>query len=87
MYLLYNGCMADSLFSILSQKNYDQPPEVVAIKDYVQAEFHEAVEVVVREREILLTAPSAALAGALRMHLYQMQKAAATNKRIVLRIR
>lgn len=79
--------MADSLFSILSQKSFDQPPEAAAIKAYVEEHFQEAVEVMVREREIILTAPGAALAGALRMHLYQLQKAAATDKRIVLRIR
>lgn len=79
--------MADSLFSILSHRNFDQPPEATAIKDYVQAHFHETIEVIIRERDILLTASDAALAGALRMHLYQLQKAAATHKRIVLRIR
>lgn len=79
--------MADSLFNILAHKDYDQPPEIVAIKRYVSDHFQEAVEVVVREREIIVTTQSAALAGTLRMHIRALQKAAQTTLRIVLRIR
>ena len=42
---------------------------------------------VVRERDIIIETPSAALAGTLRMHQLQMKKAAATDKRLILRIR
>lgn len=79
--------MADSLFDILSRKDFDEPPEIAAIKQYVQEHFQVAVEVIVRERDIVVTAPSAALAGTLRFHLKQIQKAAQTEKRLVLRIR
>ncbi len=79
--------MADSLADILARKDFDEPPEIKAIKQYVQTHFQEAVEVVVREREILVTSPSAALAGTLRFHVRHLQKAAQTNRRIVLRVR
>jgi hypothetical protein len=79
--------MADSLLDILTRKDFSEPPEIKAIKQYVADHFQEAVEVIVREREILVTAPSAALANTLRYHVRHLQKAAQTSKRIVLRIR
>ena len=79
--------MADSLFDILSHKDFDEPPEIAALKQYVQKHFQATVEVVVRERDIIITAPSAPLAGILRFHQHQLQKVAQTNKRITLRIR
>lgn len=78
--------MSFSLADILRNKDYDEPPEVAAIKKYVKEHFEEDVAVTLREREIIITTPSAALAGTLRMHQYQMQKAADTTRRLVLRI-
>jgi hypothetical protein len=79
--------MADSLFDILKSKDFDEPAESIAIKQYVQEHFKETVAVMVRERDIIIETPSAALAGTLRMHQLQMKKAAATDKRLILRIR
>lgn len=79
--------MADSLFDILKGKNFDEPAEAIAIKKYIQDTFQEHVAVMVRERDIVIETPSAALAGTLRMHQRQMQQVAATEKRLILRIR
>jgi len=79
--------MADSLLDILARKDFDEPPEIKAIKQYITEHFNEAVEVLVREREIIITVPSAGLAGTLRFYVRQLQKAANTSKRIILRIR
>lgn len=79
--------MADSLFDILSNKNFDEPPEMAAIKQYVQEHFQVDIEVLLRERDIQLTVPSAALASTLRFHIRQLQQAAKTKKRLVIRIR
>jgi len=79
--------MADSLFNIIARKDFDEPPEIRAIKQYVADRFNEAVEVIVRERDIIITAPGAALAGTLRFHVRHLQRAAQTDKRITLRIR
>lgn len=76
----------DSLQDILANKNVEQPPEVKAIKKYVYDNFQEKVKVLVHERDIIITVPSAALAGTLRMQLGQLQAAAGTKKRLVLRI-
>ena len=79
--------MANSLFDILKDKNFDEPSESIAIKKYVFDHFKEHVAVTVRERDIIVECPSAALAGTLRMHQIQMKQAASTQKRLVLRIR
>lgn len=79
--------MTESLFDILSRKDFDEPSEMVAIKQYVQEHFHVAVEVIVREHDIVVSAPSAALVGTLRFHVRKLQAAAKTKKRIILRIR
>jgi hypothetical protein len=79
--------MADSLFDILSSRNFDEPAEATAIKQYVQEHFNETVAVTVRERDIIIEVPGAALAGTLRLHQIQMKEAASTTKRLILRIR
>ena len=79
--------MADSLFDILTRKDYDEPPEIAAIKSYISKHFDEAVEVVCRERDIIVTASSAALASTLRYHVRHLQQAADTKKRFIFRIR
>lgn len=79
--------MADSLFDILTHKDFSEPPEIAAIKQYVSEHFAENVEVIVRERDITITSPSAALASTLRMHIRHLQRVGNTTKRIVFRIR
>ena len=79
--------MADSLLDILSRKDFEEPPEIKAIKRFVEEHFHESVEVIVRDREIIITSPSAALAGTLRLRVREIQKSAGTTKRLILRIR
>ena len=76
----------DSLFDILSRKDYDLPPEVVAIKRYIRDEFQSEVEVALRDKDIIITGRSAALMGSLRLHGPKIQKAAGTDKRLVFRI-
>lgn len=76
----------DSLNDILSQKDFDEPAESLAIKKYVREEFDEAVGVTVREREIIVAAPSAALAGTLRMRMLALQKLVGNKRRLVFRI-
>lgn len=77
----------DSLFDILGHKDFDVPPEAVAIKQYVRDQFHEEVEVLVREKDIVVGVSSAALAGTLRMRVPVLRKAAQTDKRLIFRIR
>ena len=79
--------MADSLFDILSTKDFSEPTEKLAIKQYIAEHFKVDAEVMVRDFDIIITVPNAALAGTLRFHVRKLQDAASTKKRLVLRIR
>ena len=78
--------MADSLFDILSRKDFSEPEELAAIKAYIDERFHVEPQVMVREFDIIITVPSAALAGVLRFHVRKLQIAASTKKRLIIRI-
>jgi hypothetical protein len=78
--------MADSLADILLNRNFDEPDEALAIKSYAMTQFGKAVAVTIKDKEIIITAPSAAYANALRGHTRQLMKAAETRKRLVFRI-
>lgn len=79
--------MSDSLADLLARKDFDEPPEIRAIKRFVRERYDSDVEVLVRERDIIITTTSASLANTLRLHLSELRKAAGTDKRLVFRIR
>jgi hypothetical protein len=76
----------DSLNDILSRKDFDEPPESMAIKKYVREQFDETVAVTVREREIIIAAPSASLANTLRMRVLALRRLVGNKRRLVFRI-
>ena len=76
----------DSLNSILSQKNFDEPPESLAIKKYILDEFKTAVSVQVRDRDIIVVVPGAALANTLRLRSPDLKRRCQLTKRLVFRI-
>jgi hypothetical protein len=78
--------MTHSLADILSNRNFDEPEEALAIKSYVLERFGKAVAVTVRDKEIIVTAQGASFASALRMQTRQIRQAADTDKRLVFRI-
>lgn len=78
--------MADSLFDILQSKDFDEPPEAAAIKRYVLDKYKLAVEVTVREKDIIVASQGAAFTNTLRMQTRQIQRAAETDKRLIFRI-
>ncbi|HZL08298.1 MAG TPA: hypothetical protein VFC50_03830 [Candidatus Dormibacteraeota bacterium] len=76
----------DSLSSILGRKDFDEPPEMKSIKKYVQDEFKLAVGVQVRERDIVVTVSSAALANTLRLRGPEIKRRCQIDKRLTFRI-
>lgn len=76
----------DGIGDILARKDFDIPPEVRAIKEYVQRYYNTDVSVIMQPHAIVVAARSAALIGTLRLNLPKLQAAAATDKRIMLRI-
>lgn len=76
----------DSLQDILAGKQYDEPDEIAAIKRFIRDEYQSDAGVTLRERDIVVQVPSAALATRLRYDMQRLQQAAGSDKRIVLRI-
>lgn len=78
--------MTNSLGNLLSQGRFEEPPEVRTIKDFVQEKFQQPASVTIQPAQIIIQVKSAALAGALRTHLYELQELCQTDKRLVIRI-
>lgn len=76
----------DNLSDILSRKDFDMPPEVRAIKEYVRRYYDTEVSVTMQAHAIIVSARSAALIGTLRLNLPKLEAAVGTDKRIILRV-
>jgi hypothetical protein len=77
----------DNLADLLAQRQPSEPPEIQAIKNYVQQHFKQSVQVMVRERDVVITVRSSALAGALRMRTVDLtQLLDSADKRLVFRV-
>jgi hypothetical protein len=76
----------DSLYDLLAGKDFDQPPEIEAIKQFVRERYAKEVGVAIRDRDIVVSVPGASLAGKLRFDLPKLKEAVKTDKKIVLRI-
>jgi hypothetical protein len=76
----------DSLFNVLSNKNFDEPPEVTAVKKYVQETYQVKVTVQVRQNELIVVVPGAALANSLRLRTPELKRRCQLDKRLVIRI-
>lgn len=76
----------DSLFDILGRKDFDLPDEAAAIKKYIRAEFDQEVEVMVRDKDIVIAGRGAAFINTLRLRTPAIKRAAKTDKRLTFRI-
>ena len=75
-----------SITDILASKNFDEPPEIQIIKQYVKDNYSEDVSVEIRSDQIIIVVPNAALAGTLRLESHKLAELCQTKKRLVLRI-
>lgn len=78
--------MSHALSDILSNRFEEEPEEILIIKSYVLDNFSQTVAVAVRDQQLIITTQSAALAGALRPHLFKLRKLCGTDKRLLIRI-
>ncbi|MDB5185653.1 MAG: hypothetical protein JWL85_176 [Candidatus Saccharibacteria bacterium] len=78
--------MTNSIAELLNRGKFEEPPEIRLIKAFVEEHFHTTPKVAIQQTQIIIMVPSAALAGSLRMHLYQLQQQLDTKKRLVIRI-
>ena len=74
----------NSLLELLGQR--DIPAEIKLIKNYVLAEFNTRVEVMVRDKDIVITVDSSSLANTLRLRGPQIKKLCQTDKKLTFRI-
>ncbi len=68
------GQMTDSLKNILGKREYQQPDEIAYIKNFVQEKFGEQPKVRITSRSIIINVSNSSLAGALRVHLYKIER-------------
>lgn len=78
--------MTDAIGDLLPQGRFEEPPEVRIIKDFVVETFQQPAGVTVQPTQIIIQVKSAALAGALRTYLHDLQERCQTDKRLVIRI-
>lgn len=76
----------DSLSSILHRKDFDEPSEMASIKKYVQDEFKTTVGVQIRDKDIIIEVPGAALANTLRLRAPDIKRRCQIDKRLTFRI-
>ncbi|MDB5164236.1 MAG: hypothetical protein JWS12_854 [Candidatus Saccharibacteria bacterium] len=78
--------MADSLHTLLQDKNWAEPAELKAIKDYIKTKFDADVTVGLQNKDIVIIASGGSLAGTLRLYIEDIRQAAHTTKKIIIRI-
>ena len=77
----------NSLLELLGQHDLPaEPVEIKLIKDYVLTEFKSEVEVMVRDKDIVITVDSSSLANTLRLRGPQIKKLCETDKKLTFRI-
>ncbi len=64
----------DSIKDLLGDKNIGQPDEIAYIKNFVLAKFGEEPKVRITSRSVIINVSNSSLAGALRVHLYKIER-------------
>lgn len=78
--------MTDSIGDLLPTRKYNEPPEIATIKSFVSDQYKVTPSVTIKDTQIIIGVPNAALAGTLRMQLHTLQELCQTKKRLVIRI-
>ena len=74
------------MHSILSRKDFEEPPEVRAIKKFIRDNYQTEVSVLVRERDIVIGVANASLANTLRLRSPELKRRCQLDKRLTFRI-
>jgi len=76
----------DRLGDLLAGRLPGEPPEINAIKEYINEQFDVSAQVAIQNETIIISVSSAALANTLRLRLPQIQAVAKTNRKLLFRI-
>lgn len=79
-------CMTDSLGDILREYDLDEPPEIRRLKAHVRKKYNTDVKVAVNGAQLVITVPSAALAGELRVQSYRICQECDIKQKLIIRI-
>lgn len=83
----YHMYMSSSLSDILGNRQFNEPPEIEIIKQFVKSRFNHMPSVKLTENSIIITVPGSALAGALRPQLHELENLLHNNgRRLSIRI-
>ena len=77
----------DNLSDLLSNKKFDEPPEIELIKKFIKKRYQEEVEIKITQTQIIITANGAALASRLHSDIPDIQNVSKTDKSIIIFIR
>jgi hypothetical protein len=78
--------LMERLGDIVAHYGQSEPPQLAAIKRYVDEQYHVSVRAAVSGNAIVVTVPSAALANTLRLQTTQISDVCQLDKRLVFRI-
>ena len=78
--------MTDSLQDIIAKRQWEEPPEVQIIKEFILERFQAVPTITMQDKQIIIQVRGAALAGSLRMQLHHLQELCRTDKRLIIRI-
>lgn len=74
-----------SLSEILSNRNFDEPTEVTALRSYIYTQYDVTPTITVQKDYIVLRVPSAALANNLKMDQLAISRFCKLTKKLVIR--
>jgi len=74
-----------SLGDILSNRNFDEPTEVTALRTFVQERYDVTPTITLQKDYIVLRVPSAALANNLKMEQLEITRFCKLTKKLVIR--
>ena len=84
--ITYDKIMSQQLSDLLSERDYNEPPEIQLIKRFVQKAIGITPKVSIRSETYIIMVSSAAAAGSLRPHLSKLQQQLDTSRRLIIRI-
>lgn len=76
----------ERIADLLAKRQPQEPPEVRLIKQFILDNYSVTASVLTQQHQIVIQVPGAALAGALRPRLLELQRLCGTEKRFVIRI-
>ncbi|MCA9329431.1 hypothetical protein KDA11_02210 [Candidatus Saccharibacteria bacterium] len=77
--------MSESLKDILKRRGSNNPPEIAIIKNFVEQRFKAVVTVSINDTQIIINTQNSALAGTLRLNIFELQNTVKSKKKLIIR--